>query len=228
MSSRRCMSKIHSYTVLYRVLSRTMQCESIVNISPVIISHALVCKTLWVTLLVWVMNVVAVVGLSNSCPSWLWIRPLSCVLLCEYPFLWAPNLFVFFNFFSQVQVNYNIVPSIILNRPSHPILFMSVFASTTGRLHCELVRLLCLQTHRETDSFLAASGVQLAQSHFHYRRGAFSSPVKSKVGNILTKATALRINLNIRQGCSFMYQSEYVPSREKSQNESKRVNLGKQ
>jgi hypothetical protein len=44
------------------------------------------------------------------------------------------------------------------------------------------------------------SGVQLAKSdrgQFHYRRSAFSSQIKSKVGNILTKAAALRITLNI-------------------------------
>ncbi len=32
-----------------------------------------------------------------------------------------------------------------------------------GHLHCELVCLLILQTHRETDHFLTTSGVQLAQ-----------------------------------------------------------------
>ena len=48
------------------------------------------------------------------------------------------------------------------NRPSHAISFMSVVASTTGRLHCELVRLLFLQAHRDSDRLLAASAVQLA------------------------------------------------------------------
>ena len=49
-------------------------------------------------------------------------------------------------------------------------------------------------------AFFAASGVQLAQStsgHFQYKRAAFSSQLKSKVGNILAKAAALRITLNI-------------------------------
>jgi hypothetical protein len=31
---------------------------------------------------------------------------------------------------------------------------------------------------------------------FHYRRAAFSSMLKSRVGNILAKASAIRINLN--------------------------------
>jgi hypothetical protein len=44
------------------------------------------------------------------------------------------------------------------------------------------------------------SGVQLAQStseQFHYRRATFSSQLKSKIDNILSKSTALRIVLNI-------------------------------
>jgi hypothetical protein len=48
--------------------------------------------------------------------------------------------------------------------------------------------------------FFAASGVGHAkhiQDQFRFRRAAFYSKLKSKVGNILAKATALRINLNI-------------------------------
>jgi hypothetical protein len=73
---------------------------------------------------------------------------------------------------------------------------MPAIASTCGRLHSEFVRLLFLQAHRETDRFFAASGVQLAQPAsglFHFRRAAFSSQFKAKVGNILAKAAALRI-----------------------------------
>ncbi len=73
---------------------------------------------------------------------------------------------------------------------------MSAIANTSGRLQSEFVCLLFLQALRETDRFFAASGVQLAQSD-HYKREAFSSQVKSKVGNILAKATELRIILNI-------------------------------
>jgi hypothetical protein len=56
------------------------------------------------------------------------------------------------------------------------------------------------QSHRETDRFFAASGVQLAQHNcgkFHYRRAAFSSQLKSKIWIILAKAAALLITLNI-------------------------------
>jgi len=47
------------------------------------------------------------------------------------------------------------------------------------------------------DRLLAASGVQLAPTnpdHFHYRRAAFYSQLKSKVGNILVKDVTRRIN----------------------------------
>ena len=77
---------------------------------------------------------------------------------------------------------------------------MPAIDSTSGRLHSEFVRLLFLQTHRETDRFFAASGVQLAQTQrdmFHFHRAAFSDQLKVKVGSTLAKAAALRINLNI-------------------------------
>jgi hypothetical protein len=72
--------------------------------------------------------------------------------------------------------------------PPNSISFMPATASTSGRLHSEFVRLLFLQAHRETDRFLAASGVQLAHStsgQFHFRRVAFSAQHKSKIANIL-------------------------------------------
>ena len=57
-----------------------------------------------------------------------------------------------------------------------------------------------LTAHREFVRFFAASGVEHAQHNqdqFHFHRTAFHSQLKSKVGNILAKTTALRINLNI-------------------------------
>ncbi len=86
-------------------------------------------------------------------------------------------------------------------------------ASTSGRLHSESVRLLFLQAHRETDRFFPASGVQLPQSdrdQFHYKR-VFSSPLKSKVDNILTKDVGLRIILNI-DGAPVASRSHTHPS----------------
>ena len=100
------------------------------------------------------------------------------------------------------------------NRPSNDISFMPAIARTSGRLHSEFVSLLFLQAHRETDRFFAASGVQLAQhdrGQFHYLRAAFSSQRKSKIGNILAKAAALRINLNI-DGAPLASRSHTHPS----------------
>jgi hypothetical protein len=91
------------------------------------------------------------------------------------------------------------------NNPLNAISFMPDITSTSGRLHSEFIRLLFLQTHRETDRFFAASGVQSAQSNLgssysHFRLATFSSMLKSKCGNILAKAATLRINLNL-DGC---------------------------
>jgi hypothetical protein len=63
------------------------------------------------------------------------------------------------------------------NNPPDSVSFMSVIASTSGRLHSEFVRLLFLQTHRETDRFFATSGVQFEQTDrglLHFRRTAFA------------------------------------------------------
>ena len=77
---------------------------------------------------------------------------------------------------------------------------MPAIASTSGRLHSEFVRLLFLQTHRETDLFVATSGVQLVQTdrdQYQYHRSTVSSHLKSRVGMVLNKVADLRINLNI-------------------------------
>jgi hypothetical protein len=61
---------------------------------------------------------------------------------------------------------------------------------------------------------LPQSGVQLAQSTsglFHFHRVAFSSTLKAKVGNTLTKAAALRITLNI-DGVSITSRTHTHPS----------------
>jgi hypothetical protein len=50
------------------------------------------------------------------------------------------------------------------NSPPNDTSFMTCITSTSGSLHSEIVRLLFLQNHRETDRFFAVSGVQLAHS----------------------------------------------------------------
>jgi hypothetical protein len=77
---------------------------------------------------------------------------------------------------------------------------MSAISSTSGRLHSEFIRLLCLQDHRETDRFFAASVVKLAQQNrglFHFCLVFFTSNLKATVGSTLTKDEALRVILNI-------------------------------
>jgi hypothetical protein len=82
------------------------------------------------------------------------------------------------------------------NNPPNTVSFITAITSTSGRLHSEFVRLLFLQAHREPDRFFAASGVQLVQTdrdQFHFRRAAFSSQLKSRVGLALAKDATLRI-----------------------------------
>ena len=92
---------------------------------------------------------------------------------------------------------------------------MTVIPSTSGRLHSEFVRLLFLQSHRKTDRFFAASGVQLAQStsggFFHFHRTVFFANLKSKIRNLLAKDEALRINLNL-DGAPIASKSHTHPS----------------
>ena len=69
----------------------------------------------------------------------------------------------------KYRADYNI-------NPPNTVSFMPAIASTSGRLHSEFVRLLFLQTHRETDRFFPASGVQFPQTDRgvpHYRRAVF-------------------------------------------------------
>jgi hypothetical protein len=91
---------------------------------------------------------------------------------------------------------------------------MSSIASTSGRLHSEFIRFLFLQSHRETDRFFTTSGVLSAQSDrgfFYYLLTAFSSMIKSRVGNILAKAEDYRININL-DGSSITSKSHTHPS----------------
>ncbi len=87
-----------------------------------------------------------------------------------------------------------------------------MLVSTSGRLRGELIRILFLQAHRETDRFVA--GVLSAQSDrgfFHYRRATFSPILKPRVGNILAKVATIRINLNL-DGVGIVSKSHTHPS----------------
>ncbi len=54
------------------------------------------------------------------------------------------------------------------NNPPDSVSFMSPFLSTSGRLHSEFVRLLFLQTHRETDHFLQFQEFSLSNPPVDY------------------------------------------------------------
>ena len=100
------------------------------------------------------------------------------------------------------------------NRTPSVVSFMPAIPSTSGRLHSEFVRLLFLQTHRETDRFFPASGVQFPQTDrdiFHYRRSSFYSILKRKVGLSLAKAATFRITLNL-DGSPIISKSHTHPS----------------
>jgi hypothetical protein len=71
------------------------------------------------------------------------------------------------------------------NNPPTSVSFMTTVVSMSGSLHCELVRLLFLQDHLDTDRFFVTSGVQFAQHDrglFHFLRTVFSTHLKSRVG----------------------------------------------
>jgi hypothetical protein len=88
------------------------------------------------------------------------------------------------------------------NNPPNVVVFMTAMDGTNGRLHSDFIRLLFLQTHRETDRFFTVSGVQSAQSNlgdtcFHFRLEAVLNQLKSKCGLLLSKTASLRVTLNL-------------------------------
>ena len=96
------------------------------------------------------------------------------------------------------------------------ICFLPAILSTFTRMHGEFLRLLFLQAHRETTAHFIATGLPSQQNRsdnaFRFKRAAFYMGLKSKVGLVAAKASALRINLNI-QGCSVVAPPLHAPSR---------------
>ena len=88
--------------------------------------------------------------------------------------------------------------------------------TTSSRMHGEFLRLLFLQAHSETTAHFIATGLPSQQHRsdnaFRFKRAAFYMGLKSKVGLVAAKASALRINLNI-QDCSVVAPSLHAPSR---------------
>jgi hypothetical protein len=95
---------------------------------------------------------------------------------------------------------------------------MSAISGTNGRLHSDVIRLLFLQAHWETDRFFASSGVQSAQSNlgstyfrFRFHHAAVLNQLKSKCGLLLVKDAALRVTLNL-DGAPIISNSHTHPS----------------
>ncbi len=96
------------------------------------------------------------------------------------------------------------------NNPPNTISLMTAIDSTSGDYMVNLCGFYFYKLIGKLTVFFSSSGVQLAHStsgQFHYRRAAFSSQLKSKIDNILTKATALRIT-SLRD--VFNYVSKYI------------------
>jgi hypothetical protein len=95
------------------------------------------------------------------------------------------------------------------------ISFLPAIVSTSTRMHGELLRLLFLQAHRETEAHFTAAGMSSQTNDseaLRFKRAAFYNGLKSKVGLAAAKAAALRINLNV-QGCGIVLTPMHAPSR---------------
>ena len=93
------------------------------------------------------------------------------------------------------------------NNPPSTVSFMPTIFSTSGRLHSEFIRLLFLQTHRETDRFFfTVLGVQLdqkpvdyststAQCSLHILKQKLASPSSRLMLYVLTLTLTGRLSL---------------------------------
>ena len=98
------------------------------------------------------------------------------------------------------------------NRPTNVISFTTVVGCSSDLLTVRLCAFYFVRLIGKLTVFFSASGVLLVKSNqFHYRRTTFSSQIKSKVGNILSKASALCVNLNI-DGATIVSRSHTHPS----------------
>ena len=96
------------------------------------------------------------------------------------------------------------------------ISFLPAIMTTSSRMHGEFLRILFLQAHRENTAHFIDTGLSSQQNRsdnaFRFKHEAFYKGLKSKVGLVAAKASALRINLNI-QGCSIVAPPLHAPSR---------------
>ena len=77
--------------------------------------------------------------------------------------------------------------------------FVPAVCSTSGRIDAEFLRLLFYNAHRESEEFFKLAGrlAQPNQNYFFSKRAAFYNGLKNRVGDIIAKASALRLNLNL-------------------------------
>ena len=73
---------------------------------------------------------------------------------------------------------------------------VAINLSTSGNVQCELLRILFLQAHRETEEYFERSGLS-AQSDNKFKRAAFQGAIKSKAGLAFAKAAAMRVIMHI-------------------------------
>ena len=80
------------------------------------------------------------------------------------------------------------------------ISFLLAVFSTSGRIDAEFLRLLFYHAHRESEEFFRLSGqlAQPSQDYVFFKRAASFNGLKNKVGHIMARASALRINLNLQ------------------------------
>ena len=77
--------------------------------------------------------------------------------------------------------------------------FMPAVTSTSGNVHRELLRILFLQAHRETEEYFERSGLpsQSDTDFFKFKRAAVHGAIKSKAGLAFAKAASMRVIMHI-------------------------------
>ena len=84
--------------------------------------------------------------------------------------------------------------------------FMPAVTSTSGNVHCELLRILFLQAHRETEEYFERSGLssQSDSDFFKIKLDAFYGAIKSKLGLAFAKAAMMCVIKQIGKSSSIV------------------------
>ncbi len=103
------------------------------------------------------------------------------------------------------------------NRSPSVVSFMTAIPSTSDRLHSEFVRILFLQTHRETDRFFAVSGVpetakllKLQKSGPMIPNDSLSSPSRERKSTVPCSPTTLCLSHAPQRLSVFPFSGEEV------------------